>query len=319
MSSRRLQLVWSIKQEPLAVIKVAFASTDRTRVNQHFGAAEGFVIYEVTPEKATLVGVAEFAEEAMDGNEDKLTAKVDFLEGCAAVYVMAIGASAIKKLMAKGIQPIRVNEIDAVDELLSEISRAMSEGGVAWIDRAVAVQNKQSPGIVSPPWKKRGGKDELVDQQDLDGRTSRHRAAGKRWHGHRRNGNQRLFFLRSRQQLRHRQDGSRSAGHFADAAGQRRYQGGRSGQHCAAGKQADLSALLGYLFPAIAMLIGAWLGAAFNGSDQATALGAVLGFIGALAIARLVIGLMPGLMPVPQLIPLSSQTQVSQQEFHHEH
>lgn len=146
MSSRRLQLVWSIKQEPLAVIKVAFASTDRTRVNQHFGAAEGFVIYEVTSEKATLVGVAEFAEEAMDGNEDKLTAKVDFLEGCAAVYVMAIGASAIKKLMAKGIQPIRVNEIDAVDELLSEISRAMSEGGVAWIDRAVAVQNKQSGG-----------------------------------------------------------------------------------------------------------------------------------------------------------------------------
>ena len=70
MSSRRLQLVWSIKQEPSAVIKVAFASTDRTRVNQHFGAAEGFVIYEVTPDKATLVGVGEFAEEAMDGNED---------------------------------------------------------------------------------------------------------------------------------------------------------------------------------------------------------------------------------------------------------
>lgn len=146
MSSRRLQLVWSIKQAPQAVIKVAFASTDRTRVNQHFGAAEGFVIYEVTPDKATLVGVAEFAEEAMDGNEDKLAAKVDFLEGCAAVYVMAIGASAIKKLMAKGIQPIRVNEIDAVDELLGEISRAMSEGGVAWIDRAVAAQDKQSGG-----------------------------------------------------------------------------------------------------------------------------------------------------------------------------
>lgn len=142
MSSRRLQLVWSIKQEPEAVIKVAFASTDRARVNQHFGAAEGFVVYEVTPDKATLVGVAEFAEEAMDGNEDKLGAKVDFLEGCAAVYVMAIGASAIKKLMAKGIQPIRINEVDAVDDLLVEISRAMGEGGVAWIDRAVAAQSK---------------------------------------------------------------------------------------------------------------------------------------------------------------------------------
>lgn len=76
----------------------------------------------------------------MDGNEDKLAAKVDFLAGCAAVYVMAIGASAIKKLVAKGIQPIRVGEVDVVDDLLVEISKAMTEGGVAWIDRAVAAQ-----------------------------------------------------------------------------------------------------------------------------------------------------------------------------------
>ena len=124
------------------MLKVAFASTDRTRVNQHFGAAEGFAIFEVTPERATLVGVAEFAEEAMDGNEDKLAAKVDFLAGCAAVYVMAIGASAIKKLMAQGIQPIRINEVDAIDDLLVEISKAMTEGGVAWIERALAAQAK---------------------------------------------------------------------------------------------------------------------------------------------------------------------------------
>ena len=142
MSSRRLQLVWSIKQEPEAVIRVAFASTDRHRVNQHFGAAEGFAIYEVSPERATLVGVGEFAEESMDGNENKLGAKVDFLDGCAAVYVMAIGASAIKKLLAKGVQPIRVDAVDAVDDLLLEISKAMTEGGVAWIDRALAAQAK---------------------------------------------------------------------------------------------------------------------------------------------------------------------------------
>ena len=127
------------------MIKVAFATTDRLRVNQHFGAAESFAIYEVTPDKATLVGIGEFAEEAMDGNEDKLIAKVDFLEGCAAVYVMAIGASAIKKLMAKGIQPIRVNEIDGVDDLLGELSKAMGEGGIAWIDRALAARAGKSP------------------------------------------------------------------------------------------------------------------------------------------------------------------------------
>ena len=126
------------------MIKVAFATTDRLRVNQHFGAAEAFAIYEVTPDKATLVGIGEFAEEAMDGNEDKLIAKVDFLEGCAAVYVMAVGASAIKKLMAKGIQPIRTAEVDAVEELLGEISKSMTEGGVAWVDRAMAAQAKKT-------------------------------------------------------------------------------------------------------------------------------------------------------------------------------
>jgi len=70
----------------------------------------------------------------------------------------------------------------------------------------------------------------------------------------------------------------------------------------------SLSALLGYLFPAFAMLIGAWLGATLEGTDGATALGAIAGFLGALAIARLAIGLIPGLMPAPQLIPISNDS-----------
>jgi sigma-E factor negative regulatory protein RseC len=56
------------------------------------------------------------------------------------------------------------------------------------------------------------------------------------------------------------------------------------------------------------MLFGAWLGAAFDGSDGATALGAIAGFLGALAIARVAIGLVPGLMPAPQLIPISNDS-----------
>lgn len=74
-----------------------------------------------------------------------------------------------------------------------------------------------------------------------------------------------------------------------------------------------VSALLGYFFPVFAMLFGAWLGSLLEGSDGATALGASIGFLGALIIARLVIGLIPGLMPAPQLITASPQ------EKHHEH
>lgn len=150
MTPRRLQLVWSLKKDddllagklkpPTPVLKVAFASDDRQRVNQHFGSTKGFITYNVTPKGAAVTGFAEFPEEAMDGNENKLTAKVDFLEGCAAVFVMAIGASAIKLLLSKGIQPIRIGEEDDISTLLLDVSKVMREGGVAWVDSAVRAQ-----------------------------------------------------------------------------------------------------------------------------------------------------------------------------------
>ena len=63
-----------------------------------------------------------------------------------------------------------------------------------------------------------------------------------------------------------------------------------------------LPALLGYLFPAFSMLLGAWLGAEFDGSDGATALGAMAGFAAALLLARLAIGFSPALAPAPRLL-----------------
>lgn len=125
-------------------LRVAFASAGRQDVDQHFGAAEGFVIYEVGTGRATLVGVGVFPGTAMDGNESKLAAKIDFLEGCAAVFVLAIGTSAIQQLLAKGIQPIRVSTTACIEELLTEIGTAMHKGGVLWIDRALASQNRDA-------------------------------------------------------------------------------------------------------------------------------------------------------------------------------
>lgn len=136
-------------------LRVAFASSDRQRVNQHFGAAEAFAIYDVEPGRANLVGVGEFTPEAMDGNEGKLAAKVDFLGGCQAVFVTAIGASAIKQLLARGIQPIRTSEVDAIPALLEEIADAMRDGGVAWIDKALAAKRRSEDrfdGLADEAW-----------------------------------------------------------------------------------------------------------------------------------------------------------------------
>jgi sigma-E factor negative regulatory protein RseC len=76
-----------------------------------------------------------------------------------------------------------------------------------------------------------------------------------------------------------------------------------------------LSALIGYLFPAFAMLLGACLGSNIAiASDAATAVGAIAGFVIALVLARIAIALVPGLMPAPQLIPVSSPASTFRQE-----
>lgn len=119
------------------MLKVAFASNDRTTVNQHFGAAEGFAIYAMDGERAQLVQLAEFPPESMDGNENKLPAKIAALSGCAAVYCLAAGASAVKQLLASGIQPIRLDDEEAIDPLLKHISLAIREGGIPWVEKAI--------------------------------------------------------------------------------------------------------------------------------------------------------------------------------------
>jgi nitrogen fixation protein NifX len=129
-----------------ASLRIAFASGDRLRVDQHFGSARAFVLYDVSGEGAAMSGIGEFPAEAMNGNEDKLAAKVEFLAGCDAVFVLAIGASAIGQLWARGVQPLRVLETDEIAALLREIAAAIVAGGVPWVERALAARRGRVDG-----------------------------------------------------------------------------------------------------------------------------------------------------------------------------
>lgn len=136
-TGRRLALAWSATSVAPTMLKVAFASDDRSTVNQHFGAAEGFAVFALDGERWQLVELLEFPPESMDGNENKLPAKIAALTGCAAVYCLAAGGSAVKQLLAAGIQPIRLDDEAAIEPLLKHIGRAVREGGIPWVDKAL--------------------------------------------------------------------------------------------------------------------------------------------------------------------------------------
>ncbi len=125
------------------MLRVAFASDDRGTVNQHFGAAEGFVIYALDADKARLVEVLEFPAETMDGNETKLPTKIQSLAGCAAIYCLAAGASAVRQLLAAGVQPMRLDDEQPIEPILTQLRAAIRDGGVPWVDKALRALRPQ--------------------------------------------------------------------------------------------------------------------------------------------------------------------------------
>jgi nitrogen fixation protein NifX len=143
------------------MLRIAFASSDRTTVDLHFGGAESLVVYDVAPGRADLVGVGTFLKAEQIGEsgragitgtvQDKVLVKLDFLDGAHAVYAASIGTSSIRRLMAIGIQPIIVDSGHDIVDLLNEVSLALVYGGLAWVDKAKAKITKAGgPTAASP-------------------------------------------------------------------------------------------------------------------------------------------------------------------------
>ncbi len=122
-------------------VRVAFATSDMKHVDQHFGAAEAFAIYAIGQDAASLVEVIQFGQLGMDGNEDKLAAKIEALQGCIAVYCQAIGASAVNQLRPHGIQPVKVESGMPLKQAICSLQTEIREGPSAWLARAIENQN----------------------------------------------------------------------------------------------------------------------------------------------------------------------------------
>lgn len=118
-------------------VQVAFATGDMQHVDQHFGAAESFAVYTIDTQDARLIEATQFGRLAMDGNEDKLAAKIAALEGCIAVYCQAVGSSAVNQLRAKGIQPVKVEPGAKVTDLILALQEELRAGPTSWLARAL--------------------------------------------------------------------------------------------------------------------------------------------------------------------------------------
>ncbi|KXX66105.1 NifB/NifX family molybdenum-iron cluster-binding protein [Marichromatium gracile] len=135
---RRLRLLESATATTEHPLRVAFASSDRARIDQHFGAARAFTIHGVDRTSHRLLEVIEFKTGALDGNEDKLGERIAALEGCLAVYCEAIGASAVRQLCAVGVQPVKVPHGTRIRAQIAALQGELRGRPSPWLARALA-------------------------------------------------------------------------------------------------------------------------------------------------------------------------------------
>lgn len=119
-------------------MKIAFATQDLKRVDAHFGWAKNIAIYEVSPEGHHFVELVEFAGDLEeDGNEDKLAPKLAAIEDCAILYVAAIGGSGAARVVAKNIHPVKVNQPEEIEGLLTKLEEVLKGNPPPWLRKAL--------------------------------------------------------------------------------------------------------------------------------------------------------------------------------------
>ncbi|HMU66291.1 MAG TPA: NifB/NifX family molybdenum-iron cluster-binding protein [Cellvibrionaceae bacterium] len=127
-----------------AYLVVAFASHEGDIVDEHFGSAQAFYVYDIHPERAELIGSIQFAREAKDGNEDKLKPKLAWLTGSDVVYCASIGGSATRQLIAMGITPMKVSEGPDISELIEGIQAQLSGSMEFWLANILKQKQKSA-------------------------------------------------------------------------------------------------------------------------------------------------------------------------------
>lgn len=119
-------------------MKVAFSTQDLQRVDAHFGWAKHIAVYDVRADGYDFVQNFSFDGDLNeDGNEDKLTPKLNAIHDCAIVYVSAIGGSAAARVVASKIHPIKVNQPEPIMDILDKLQEVLKGTPPPWLRKAL--------------------------------------------------------------------------------------------------------------------------------------------------------------------------------------
>lgn len=101
-------------------LRIAVASKDGLSINEHFGHAKLFWVYDVDPEGCWFKEKRNVDHYCLGGHSDKsaLAKILITISDCAAVFVAKIGDGPADKLAAKGIKAVSDYTWEEIEESL---------------------------------------------------------------------------------------------------------------------------------------------------------------------------------------------------------
>ncbi len=117
-------------------MKVAFTSTDGERIDQHFGKAGCFFVWEIGPDEAQLVGKVSAITSAED-EEDRIAARASAIADCAIVYTTQIGGPAAAKLVSRRIHPMKTATEVPIAEVVARLQEVLRGNPPPWLRKAM--------------------------------------------------------------------------------------------------------------------------------------------------------------------------------------
>jgi nitrogen fixation protein NifX len=133
-------------------MKVAFATQDMHLANAHFGGARNIAIYDVSPDGYRFVEAVRFdsASEqdgvhAHDDGDDRLTPRIDAVDGCAVLFVLAIGGPAAARVVGRKVHPVKLPKPEPIPDILERMQAMLGGTPPPWLRKALKGATAERP------------------------------------------------------------------------------------------------------------------------------------------------------------------------------
>lgn len=124
-------------------MKVAFATQDLKTLDAHFAGARTFAIYEVGRDGARFLEALRFDRASnedgihADDGHDRLDARIAALDGCALLFVLAIGGPAAARVVAHRIHPVKLPRPEPIADICDRLVEMLNGTPPPWLRKAL--------------------------------------------------------------------------------------------------------------------------------------------------------------------------------------